>query len=199
MRKLNTNDIRSVAKELIKSSVGGIKFSEIIQKIIEAYPDTFSNTISGTIYNLDVQFPHEIVKPSRGLYVWRENQNLDDTQYKPLASNLIKFPLEIISAEIKIDPGVPVVAFGQAVAYRLFSHKTYVVMPSIISEEDKGRLDSLCMIYGVGFVIFDLDDSNPNFQIRVRAQRFQPDMFFVNDLAEKLKNYDHDKFQKVFG
>jgi hypothetical protein len=29
--------------------------------------------------------------------------------YKPLASNLIKFPIEIVSAEIKIDPQVPVV------------------------------------------------------------------------------------------
>lgn len=34
--------------------------------------------------------------------------------YKPLASNLIKFPIEIVSAEIKIDPQAPVVAFGQA-------------------------------------------------------------------------------------
>jgi hypothetical protein len=47
--------------------------------------------------------------------------------YKPLAAQLIKFPLEIVSAEIKIDPLTPVVAFGQAVAYRLFSSKTYVV------------------------------------------------------------------------
>src|SRR5215472_8248586 len=46
--------------------------------------------------------------------------------YKPLASNLIKFPLEIVSAEIKIDPQTPVVAFGQAVAYRLFSSKSYL-------------------------------------------------------------------------
>jgi hypothetical protein len=46
--------------------------------------------------------------------------------YKPLASNLIKFPVEIVSAEIKIDPQAPVVAFGQAVAYRLFSTKTYI-------------------------------------------------------------------------
>src|ERR1700721_2962345 len=29
--------------------------------------------------------------------------------YKPLASNLIKFPLEIVSAEIKIDPQAPIV------------------------------------------------------------------------------------------
>lgn len=32
--------------------------------------------------------------------------------YKPRASDLIKFPLEIVSAEIKIDPQAPVVAFG---------------------------------------------------------------------------------------
>jgi hypothetical protein len=38
--------------------------------------------------------------------------------YKPMASNLIKFPIEIIAGEVKIDPYAPVVAFGQAVAYR---------------------------------------------------------------------------------
>ena len=54
--------------------------------------------------------------------------------YKPLASNLIKFPIEIVSAEIKIDPQVPVVAFGRAVAYRLFSTKTYIAMPRTLIE-----------------------------------------------------------------
>jgi len=49
--------------------------------------------------------------------------------YKPLASNLIKFPIEIVAAEIKIDPQAPVVAFGQSVAYRLFATKTYIAMP----------------------------------------------------------------------
>ena len=53
--------------------------------------------------------------------------------YKPTASNRIKFPLEIVSAEIKISPDAPVVAFGQAVAYRLFSAQTYVVMPRRVS------------------------------------------------------------------
>ena len=40
--------------------------------------------------------------------------------YKPLASNLIKFPIEIISAEIKTDALAPVVAFGQAVVRPFF-------------------------------------------------------------------------------
>jgi hypothetical protein len=59
--------------------------------------------------------------------------------YKPLASNLIKFPIEIVSAEIKIDPQAPVVAFGQAVAYRLFSTKTYIAMSRTLTKEDQPR------------------------------------------------------------
>ena len=104
--------------------------------------------------------------------------------YKPLAGNLIKFPLEIVSAEIKIDPQAPVVAFGQAISYRLFSTKTYVAMPTKLTEEDRDRLESLCMLFGIGLVLFDLDKAQPNFTIRVRAQRFSPDMFYVNEFAD---------------
>jgi hypothetical protein len=92
----------------------------------------------------------------------------------PLASNLIKFPIEIVSAEVKIDPLAPVVAFGQAVAYRLFSTKTYIAMPTTLTEEDQSRLESLCMLFGVGLVLFDLNKDVPQFSIRVRAQRFSP-------------------------
>lgn len=118
--------------------------------------------------------------------------------YKPLAAQLIKFPLEIVSAEIKIDPQAPVVAFGQAVAYRLFSSKVYVAMPTSLTEEDQSRLESLCMLFGVGLVLFDLDKNNPRFSIRVRAQRFSPDMFYVNEFAERLKLYDAAVFEELF-
>jgi hypothetical protein len=119
--------------------------------------------------------------------------------YKPLASNLIKFPIKIVSAEIKIDPQAPVVAFGQAVAYRLFSTKTYIAMPTSLTEEDQSRLESLCMLFGVGLVLFDLNKDVPQFSIRVRAQRFSPDMFYVNEFADRLKHYDAEIFEKLFG
>ncbi len=119
--------------------------------------------------------------------------------YKPLASNLIKFPVEIVSAEIKIDPLAPVVAFGQAVAYRLFSSKTYIAMPTTLTEEDQSRLESLCMLFGVGLALFDLNKDDPNFSIRVRAQRFSPDMFYVNEFADRLKHYDSSVFDELFG
>ena len=118
--------------------------------------------------------------------------------YKPTASNLIKFPLEIVSAEIKISPQAPVVAFGQAVAYRLFSTKTYVVMPSSLSEEDLSRLESLCMLFGIGLVIFDLDLKKPGFTIRVRAQRYIPDMFYVNEFADRLRQHNSEVFEHLF-
>jgi len=44
---------------------------------------------------------------------------------KKLPGNVIEFPIEIVSAEIKIDPQAPVVASGQAIVHRLFSTKTY--------------------------------------------------------------------------
>ena len=118
--------------------------------------------------------------------------------YKPLASNLIRFQIEIVSAEIKIDPQAPVVAFGQAVAYRLFSAKTYIAMPTALTQEDQSRLESLCMLFGVGLVLFDLNKGAPHFSIRVRAQRFSPDMFYVNEFAERLKLYDAEIFEKLF-
>jgi hypothetical protein len=119
--------------------------------------------------------------------------------YKPLASHLIKFPIEIVSAEIKIDPQAPVVAFGQAVAYRLFSTKTYLAMPVTMTEEDQGRLESLCMLFGIGLVVFELAKEAPKFSIRMRAQRFSPDMFYVNEFAERLKLHKAELFQKLFG
>ncbi len=119
--------------------------------------------------------------------------------YKPLASDLIKFPIEIISAEIKIDPQAPIVAFGQAVAYRLFSTKTYIAMPTTLTQEDQGRLESLCMLFGVGLVLFDPNKDAPRFSIRMRAWRFSPDMFYVNEFAERLKLHSAGLFQELFG
>lgn len=119
--------------------------------------------------------------------------------YKPLASHRIKFDIELISAEIKIDPLQPVVAFGQAAAYRLFSAKSYVVMPKSISEEDYSRLEALCILFGIGLVLFKVDVENPDFVIKVRAQRYSPDMFYVNEFAERIFQMDPNLFNTLFG
>lgn len=119
--------------------------------------------------------------------------------YRPTSRDLIKFNQEIVSAELKIDPREPVTAFGQAAAYRLFSTKCYVVMPDQMTEADKSRLEALSMLFGIGLVLFEPDPAQPNYSIRVRAQRFPPDMFYVNEFADRLRSIDGDAFEQLFG
>jgi len=52
---------------------------------------------------------------------------------------------------------------------------------------------------GGTIVLFDLNKDAPGFAIRVRAQRFSPDMFYVNEFAERLKHYDAEIFEELFG
>lgn len=118
--------------------------------------------------------------------------------FKPLPSNRVKFDLEIISAEIKLSPAESITAFGQAIAYRLFSHKVYLVMPSNMPEEDQGRLEALALLFGVGFVQFESNVEEPAYRVRVRAQRFAPDMFYVNEFAERLHDHTKSAFNKLF-
>lgn len=254
--KLGVQEIREVARQIVKDAPEGIRYGQLLTQILDRHPATPRNTVQGTVWNLDVHFPDEIHKPSRGLFKagqdsspelmvkadkpttsprppdrhkeeafyepfadWLKNDIGDATDaiplggsglrskwgtpdvigvYKPQPSDRIKFPHEIISAEIKVEPQAPVVAFGQAVAYRLFSTKTYIVMPRTISTEDLDRLEALCMLFGVGLILFTLDPQQPDFAIRMRAQRFTPDMFFVNEFADGLHRLNKDMFNRLF-
>jgi hypothetical protein len=96
-------------------------------------------------------------------------------------SEIIKFPTEIICAEIKLDVAELITAFGQCCSFKLFSHKSYLVVPSCASEEDIDRLESLAQIFGIGLVTFNRDDpKNPQFRTLARASRQEPDMFYAN-------------------
>ena len=64
-------------------------------------------------------------------------------------SDIIQAPTEIVSAEIKLDINQLITAFGQAAAYRLFSHRTYLVVPVQAGRDEIARLDSLCSSYGI--------------------------------------------------
>lgn len=100
---------------------------------------------------------------------------------EPKRSDIIKGPTEIVSAEIKIDTVQLVTAFGQACAYKLFSHKVYLVVPRDSQTEEISRLDSLCQIFGIGLVTFVASQpSEPDFRILVRPLRHEPDLFYTN-------------------
>ncbi len=44
--------------------------------------------------------------------------------------------------------------FSQACAYRLFSHRSYLVVPKQAHADELARLDALCEIFGIGLVTF---------------------------------------------
>jgi len=101
--------------------------------------------------------------------------------FRARESDIVKMPLEVVVAEVKLDAGQLITAFGQACAYKLFAHRAYLVIPRSAQPEDIGRLDALCTIFGIGLILFDASQpSNPDFQIRVRAHRHEPDAFYVN-------------------
>ena len=111
---------------------------------------------------------------------------------KSKPSDIVKHEVVIVSAEIKIDTSGLITAFGQACAYKTFSHKTYIVVPRNSAEEDKSRLESLCLIFGIGLILFDSTNAqNPQFEIRVRPDRHEPDMFYVN---KYMKMVEEDLF-----
>lgn len=117
---------------------------------------------------------------------------------KPRADEMLKFETQVVSAEIKIDPAQPVVAFGQAVAYRLFSHKSYIVVPRTTSEEDLARLKSLCSIHGVGLVTFTLNKAEPDYAVLVLPAQATPDMFYANQMLKRLLEAAPKTFHKLF-
>lgn len=96
-------------------------------------------------------------------------------------SDIIQAPVEIVSAEIKPDITQLVIAFGQACAYCLFSHKTYLVISNRAPDDEVARLDALCQVFGLGFVLFDSENpKDPGFTIRSRPRYQQPDLFYAN-------------------
>ncbi len=241
-----SSQIKQKALEIIRNSPQGIRYSQLLKMIVESFPSVSSNTIRGTIWNLDTTIPNEIYKADRGLFRhisfkeipvatrevitapqrtvtgireedfydlfcdylvndleectkavsiggnrFRDKWGTPDVVgiKKPRPSDIIKSEIVIVSAEIKIDTNGLITAFGQACAYKIFSHKVYIVVPKNSSEEDKARIESLCLIFGIGLIFFDSTNrENPSFEIRVRPARHEPDMFYVNQYMKSVES-----------
>lgn len=106
---------------------------------------------------------------------------------KSKASDIFKFEPEIVAAEIKISGGESLItALGQACSYRLFAHRSYIVVPRQANKSDLDRLDSLCLLFGIGLVVFNVEQpDNPDFLIKTRALTHKPDMFYLNHYLGK--------------
>src|SRR3989338_4442715 len=241
-----SSQIKQKSLEIIKNNPQGIRYSQLLKMIVEAFPNVPSNTIRGAIWNLDATIPNEIYKADRGLFrhiSFRETPvNVEEVAVpqhrtatgireedfydlfrdylindleectkavslggsrfrdkwgtpdvigikKPRPSDIIKSEIIIVSAEIKIDTNGLITAFGQACAYKLFSHKTYIVVPKNSTEEDKSRIEALCLIFGIGLILFDSTNADsPKFEIRVRPMKHEPDMFYVNQYMRGVES-----------
>lgn len=65
--------------------------------------------------------------------------------------------------------------------YRLFSHKSYLVIPSQTPQDELARVDSLCEMFGLGLVTFNPNSLDaPNFTLVVRPLKQEPDLFYTN-------------------
>jgi Uncharacterized protein conserved in bacteria len=104
------------------------------------------------------------------------------------ALDILKFT-QIVSAEIKTNTSNDnlIIAFGQACAYKLFSHKTYLVIPKGSNADDLARMDSLCFLHGIGLIHFNSGNpDSPDFEIRHRAAQHEPDLFYTNNYVRVL-------------
>ena len=118
---------------------------------------------------------------------WNTPDVIGKRKSKP--SDIIEQPEEIVSAEIKANINKLIEAFGQAVSYCLFSHRSYLVIPKQSSEDDLSRLDSLCQAFGLGLVLFDSTNlKDPDFKIRKPARRQEPNYFFINQNMKKIED-----------
>ena len=96
---------------------------------------------------------------------------------------------ELVSVEIKIstNTGDIITGFGQACAYKLFSHQSYLVVPTDSKEDDLQRLEELCGQYDIGLIVFDkAQPNNPAFALRCSAKSWKPNPSYVNNSIKKL-------------
>jgi hypothetical protein len=117
---------------------------------------------------------------------------------KPQPADPVKFGHEIVAVEIKSEALSAIVAFGQACAYSLFAHRVYIVMPATIPLPDRDRLQALCSLYGIGFVLWEKDQNGTQFSMQERARSRPPDMFYANEFARGIQKIDVKVFNALF-
>jgi len=115
--------------------------------------------------------------------------------YRIFGIGHVQPPIEFISAEIKPDINQLISSFGQACSYKLFSHKVYLVIPKDSRGADIKRIESLCLKFGIGLILFDRNNKeNPDFEILTRAIKSEPDYFYLNKYLKLIEDVASELF-----
>ncbi len=99
-------------------------------------------------------------------------------------------PSYVIAAEVKntISTRLVFEGFGQACAYKLFSHMQYLVIPADVEEETLMRLKSLCRKVQVRLVVFTAENPEKiTFTLEEGAKDEPPDPKLMKEFLEKLR------------
>ncbi|NNN04751.1 MAG: hypothetical protein HKL90_02505 [Elusimicrobia bacterium] len=104
--------------------------------------------------------------------------------------------LEIIAVEVKNADYSPVEALGQAMAYKLFAHRTWLVLPN---DADLDRIEGIAISANIGLVSFKKSKSNDGFEFETlnRPVSGNPDFKEVNKILEDLKKKDSKKYNSL--
>ncbi len=112
--------------------------------------------------------------------------------YKVKTTSSFQMHPELVAGELKTDTKYEslITGFGQATSYLLFSHKSYLAIPERSKPDDLDKIETLCITFGIGLLLFNRNDpNNPNFEIRNRARRYEPDIAYLNDLGAKMVDF----------
>jgi len=185
----NKEKITKKAVELLEQKREGIRYSVLARTIADAFPEIPPNTINGTVWNIEAKHPQFVYKPARGLFRHVKYRDVESQVATPVEPPKIKEEdfcgsfADYLVKELE--------EFWASLCLQAVSHKSYIVVPESAQEQDVSRLDSLCMIFGIGLIVFDSKNPrDPRFKILTRAARHEPDMFYVNkhvrEVADEL-------------
>jgi hypothetical protein len=102
--------------------------------------------------------------------------------------------LEIVAVEVKGNNYSPVEALGQAMAYKLFAHRTWLVLPE---SDDIDRIEGIAMSANIGLVVFNYKNGQFTFETLNRPVMGNPDADEVNNILNTLKEKDRHKYNEL--
>ena len=74
--------ITEKAFELLDGIPEGLRYSDLVRRILDLDGTFKQNTVHGTVWNLDERFPDRVYKPSRGLFRLTKYRGADTDQLK---------------------------------------------------------------------------------------------------------------------
>jgi hypothetical protein len=94
-------------------------------------------------------------------------------------SDVIKFPTEVLAAEMLLDSSSIPAALGRVATYRVFCHRSYLAIP--MPDRDISTTEAVARALGIGlYYIGPNEFQKREFELIVRPIRHEPEMWYVN-------------------